>query len=159
MKKILMPLIFAALACGPALRAQTSGTQGEEPVPTGSETGQEPEGQQPGPRPPKHPIMEALDKNRDHTLDEQEIADAAEALKTLDKNNDGELTQEEIRPPRPDKPQNSETGGDQPMSKSEQRRQEKEMRREARNPDQQAQGPGQGSQGSGRQGPPPPPRP
>jgi hypothetical protein len=59
--------------------------------------------------------MEALDKNHDHVLDEQEIAHASESLLTLDKNGDGQLTNDEIRPPHP--PQAGGPDGDsgQPM--------------------------------------------
>jgi EF hand len=48
------------------------------------------------------PIMAALDKNSDGTLDAQEIAGASAALKTLDKNGDGKITPDELRPQRPD---------------------------------------------------------
>ena len=47
------------------------------------------------------PLMEALDTNRDGTLDADEIKNAAVALLKLDKNGDGKLTQEELRPARP----------------------------------------------------------
>lgn len=157
MNKLILPVLVAAMATFSNLNAQTSDPQGEEPPPTNGETGQKPDGEQSGPRPPKHPVMEALDKNHDHVIDEQEIADASEALKSLDKNSDGKLTQEEIRPPRPDKQQDGETGGDQQMSKSEQRRQDREMRRESRSQNQQSSSTGQEGQGPGRQGPPPPP--
>jgi hypothetical protein len=52
-------------------------------------------------RMPVHPLVAALDANKDGTLDEQEIANAAVALKTLDKNGDGKLTPDELRPPFP----------------------------------------------------------
>ena len=52
-------------------------------------------------RMPVHPLMTALDANKDGTLDEQEIANAAVALKTLDKNSDGKLTPDELRPSFP----------------------------------------------------------
>ena len=47
------------------------------------------------------PLMEALDTNRDGTLDAGEIKNAAAALLKLDKDGDGKLTQEELRPARP----------------------------------------------------------
>lgn len=48
--------------------------------------------------PPEHPIVTAIDKNKDGVLTEDEIKDAVAALKTLDKNKDGKLTQDEMRP-------------------------------------------------------------
>jgi hypothetical protein len=54
-----------------------------------------------GRRMPMHPLMQALDVNKDGIIDEQEIANAPAALKTLDKNADGKLTPDELRPPFP----------------------------------------------------------
>jgi hypothetical protein len=54
------------------------------------------EGQRPVP-----PLIAVLDANQDGVLDAQEIANAANALKTLDKNNDGILSLEELHPGRP----------------------------------------------------------
>jgi hypothetical protein len=56
-----------------------------------------PEGQ----RPPRPPLVAALDANDDGVIDETEIANASAALKKLDKNGDGKLTMDELRPPRP----------------------------------------------------------
>jgi len=54
---------------------------------------------------PGHPIMAALDADKDGALSADEIAKAPEALKMLDKNDDGKLTDDELRPPRrPDGP-------------------------------------------------------
>jgi len=50
---------------------------------------------------PLHPLMQALDANKDGTLDEQEIANASAALKALDKNGDGKITPDELRPAFP----------------------------------------------------------
>jgi EF hand len=44
------------------------------------------------------PIIEALDLNKDGTIDAEELGKAAESLKKLDKNGDGKLTGEEFRP-------------------------------------------------------------
>lgn len=44
------------------------------------------------------PLLTALDTNGDGALDEQEIANAAAALKKLDKNGDGKITTDELRP-------------------------------------------------------------
>lgn len=47
------------------------------------------------------PLREALDSNRDGSLDADEIAAAAESLKALDKDGDGSLSGEELRPALP----------------------------------------------------------
>ena len=49
--------------------------------------------------PPPHPLMIALDKNRDGSLSKAEIADAPKALKALDRDGDGVLSRDELRPP------------------------------------------------------------
>ena len=50
----------------------------------------------------RHPLLSALDANKDGVIDAAEIANAPAALKTLDKNGDGQLTRDEIRRPRPE---------------------------------------------------------
>ena len=50
------------------------------------------------------PIVEALDVNRDGTIDADELAKASESLKKLDKNGDGKITADEYRPQRPGGP-------------------------------------------------------
>ena len=45
-----------------------------------------------------NPVLAALDANGDGVIDEDEIANAAIALKKLDKNGDGKLTEDEVRP-------------------------------------------------------------
>jgi len=50
------------------------------------------------------PLMAALDTNHDGVIDEDEIKNAAEALRKLDKNGDGKITMDEIRPHRPGRP-------------------------------------------------------
>lgn len=54
-------------------------------------------------RPPPQPLLAVLDANRDGQLDEDEIADAPNALGDLDKNGDGQLTRKELMPPPPKK--------------------------------------------------------
>ena len=54
-----------------------------------------------GHRPPKPPIIAALDVNGDGVIDASEIANAPAELLTLDKNGDGQLTPDEWRPHRP----------------------------------------------------------
>lgn len=46
---------------------------------------------------PLPPLIQALDANKDGTLDKAEISGATAALKKLDTNNDGKLTMPEIR--------------------------------------------------------------
>ncbi len=48
-----------------------------------------------------NPIIEALDLNKDGTIDADELAKAVESLKKLDKNGDGKITPDEYRPQRP----------------------------------------------------------
>lgn len=64
---------------------------------------QRPPGGPGGPGGPRmgSPLVEALDLNKDGTIDADEIAKAVESLKKLDKNNDGKLTPDEYRPQRP----------------------------------------------------------
>ncbi len=49
--------------------------------------------------PPQIPFMQALDLNSDGAIDQDEIALAADSLKTLDKDKDGKLTMQELMPP------------------------------------------------------------
>jgi hypothetical protein len=48
-----------------------------------------------------HPIIHALDADKDRVLSATEIANAPSALKTLDANSDGTLSADELHPPRP----------------------------------------------------------
>lgn len=48
-----------------------------------------------------HPIVRALDADKDGTLSAFELANATTALKALDTNNDGTIAAEELRPARP----------------------------------------------------------
>jgi Ca2+-binding EF-hand superfamily protein len=50
------------------------------------------------------PIITALDANQNGVIEADELAKAAEALKTLDKNHDGKLDAEEYRPQMPGGP-------------------------------------------------------
>jgi len=53
-------------------------------------------------RPPVlHPLMIALDADKDGEISADEIANAAAALKALDKNGDGKLARDELRPELP----------------------------------------------------------
>jgi hypothetical protein len=53
-------------------------------------------------RPPRQPLVSALDSSGDGEIDAGEIAQAPQALKKLDRNGDGTLSPGEYRPPRPD---------------------------------------------------------
>lgn len=99
MKKILLAsaiLAAAATTVSLSVFAQTPAEERPEGGPPRHEGGP---GENGPPRPP-HPIMDALDKNGDREISEDEIANAVVALKTLDKNGDGKLTDDEMRPPR-----------------------------------------------------------
>lgn len=54
-------------------------------------------------RPPRDPLMAALDLDRDGVLSREEIEKAAASLKTLDRSGDGRLTRDEIGRPRRDR--------------------------------------------------------
>lgn len=45
-----------------------------------------------------HPLLSALDANRDNAIDETELAKAAAVLRTLDRNQDGRITPDEMSP-------------------------------------------------------------
>jgi Ca2+-binding EF-hand superfamily protein len=45
-----------------------------------------------------HPLLAALDANRDNTIDDAELARASAALRALDRNQDGRITPEELSP-------------------------------------------------------------
>lgn len=51
------------------------------------------------PRVHRDPLRAALDANGDFEIDADEMAKAAEAIKTLDTNGDGSIDREELRPP------------------------------------------------------------
>lgn len=92
----LMLVGLGALAAG-ALAQPPEGGPPDGPPP-GRERG--PRGEGPPHGPPGHPVMAALDADKDGTLSADEIAGAADALKSLDTNGDGKLTKDELRPPR-----------------------------------------------------------
>ena len=63
---------------------------------------------------PMSPIIEALDTNKDGTIDADELAKAADSLKKLDKNGDGKITEDEYRPQRPGGQGGPGAGGGRP---------------------------------------------
>jgi len=72
-------------------------------------------GERQGHRPPS-PLMAALDTDKDGTLSADEIANAAESLKTLDKNGDGQLTPDEYRPAPRDREKGPQDGDKGPRN-------------------------------------------
>lgn len=100
--KIKMKVMLATLALGAS--AFVAGAQDDNGGPPPG--GQGPRGHH---RPPPLPLVRALDVNRDHVIDSNEIANASAELLTLDKNGDGVLTTNEYLPPRP--PQNNNSNG------------------------------------------------
>ena len=95
MKRHLLPLFFVLPLVGqePGPRPRGEGPEGR-PEFAGEE------GRPQGP-PPMMPLLEALDLNHDHLIDEKEIAAAVASLKTLDGNRDGKIDEEEFRPKPP----------------------------------------------------------
>lgn len=94
-KLVILTLALATSTC--LLTAQDGGQrppQGQRPPGQGGQGGM-------GGQRPMNPIIEALDANKDGTIDADEIAKASQALKKLDKNGDGKITQDEYRPQRP----------------------------------------------------------
>jgi hypothetical protein len=92
-------LVILTLALGASTCLLTAQEGGQRPPGQGGQGGQGGPGGM-GQR-PMNPIIEALDVNKDGTLDAGEIAKASEALKKLDKNGDGKITADEYRPQRP----------------------------------------------------------
>ena len=100
MKKILLASAVMALL-GVTV---TMSVLAQPPVGEGRPDGPPPRGEggpEDRPRPP-HPVMDALDKDHNGEISEEEINNATASLKSLDKNSDGKLTDDEIRPPRPE---------------------------------------------------------
>jgi len=69
-----------------------------------AQTADAPRGPRGGHRPPPHPIVRALDTDRDHALSAAELATATASLRALDTNADGALSADELRPARPERP-------------------------------------------------------
>lgn len=94
-------VVALALLTNP-LSAQPPGGRGQRPGQRpggpGGPGGQDVRGRMPGFMPLPSPLMMALDADRDGELSAEEIANAAEALKTLDADGNGQLSREELRP-------------------------------------------------------------
>ncbi len=96
--KSLVPAIALAVALSAGNATADEPPAGSPPPPEGRPKGERGDkGRFPPP-----PVLKALDPNGDKTIDADEIAGAADALKALDKDGDGKLTPEELRPPRPE---------------------------------------------------------
>ena len=74
------------------------GNAGERPQRPEGE-GRGPRGNMPG-RQGGHPLIAALDTDKNGTIDATEIANSVAALKALDKNADGSVTLDDVMPPR-----------------------------------------------------------
>lgn len=66
-----------------------------------AQTSDAPRGPRPGHRPPPHPLIRALDANRDGEITAGEIASAPSSLRTLDTDGDGALSFAELHPAPP----------------------------------------------------------
>jgi hypothetical protein len=101
-------ILTLALGLSTCLLTAQDGNQG----PGGSRPPGGPGGQGGGPGGPggpggmrmPNPVIEALDLNKDGTIDAEELSKASDSLKKLDKNKDGKLTPDEYRPQRPGGP-------------------------------------------------------
>lgn len=63
-----------------------------------------------------HPVVRALDVDKNHEISAAEIAGAAAAIRKLDKNNDGSVSADELRPARPaDAPERPAPPADAPV--------------------------------------------
>jgi len=61
---------------------------------------------------PGHPVIAALDVDRDGVISAEEIANATATLLALDTNGDGNISGEELRPPHPEGTPGRHRGGD-----------------------------------------------
>ncbi len=112
MKRIAIAVVLSVGLCSWLVVAQDAGaprdrgdrSAGRERRPSGGNVAE-------GWRPPPSPIIEALDANGDGTIEADEIAGAAAALKALDKDGNGRLTADEYRPRGPGGPPAGGPGG------------------------------------------------
>jgi EF hand len=112
--------------------------------------GQGSEGEQGPPRHPPHPVMTALDADRDHVISAAEIAGAAKALLTIDQNGDGMLSLDEIRPQRPNR------GGQQDRGRQDREQMKQGQQRQNQQSNQQQSRKGNRMQGQQQNRPEPP---
>ncbi len=101
-KILLLTLALGASTCLLTAQDGNKGPDGQRPP--GRPGGAGGPGGGPGGMRMPNPIIEALDLNKDGTIDAEEIAKASESLKKLDKNGDGKITPDEYRPQRPGGP-------------------------------------------------------
>lgn len=124
----------------------------DAPPPARGERPRERPGDGPARR-PGHPIIEALDLDKDGILSAEEIRKAPESLLKLDRNKDGQLTPDELRAPEPRR-----DGGRRPDEGQPRRRPEGDDRRpDSRRPERPR--PDDRAADGRRPDNPPPPRP
>jgi hypothetical protein len=96
MKKFHRILLTLSLTSAAVLSAQTT------TPPPGGPRGGGPGGRGPGgARHGGHPIVRAIDADKNGELSAAELANAPAAIRTLDTNGDGVVSADELRPPRP----------------------------------------------------------
>ena len=91
MRKIHAIALLVSITAGAVLSAQTTPSDG----PRGPRRGG------PGGRGPGHPIIRALDADKDGVVSAAELANASAAIKVLDTDGDGAVSASELRPARP----------------------------------------------------------
>ena len=100
MKKLHSLLVTVSLTAASILSAQTTASA---PGVRGPQRGG-PGGPGHGRGPMIHPIVRALDADRDGEVSASELANAPAALLALDANKDGAVSRAEFHPPRPERP-------------------------------------------------------
>ncbi|MBI4578881.1 MAG: class I SAM-dependent methyltransferase [Planctomycetes bacterium] len=93
--------IVLGLSAAAATAQQSPGPTERRERPRQRDRGPQPGAGAEGQRPPRLPIITALDADGDGVLSAEEIAKSAESLKKLDKDGDGKLSAEEFLPARP----------------------------------------------------------
>jgi hypothetical protein len=96
--------IFGGMSCVAVIAACLTAALAQPPGPPPDGQGPPSPGREGPPPPFMDPLRAALDANKDHRLDADEIKNAPEALAKLDKNGDGAIDHEELRPPMPPRP-------------------------------------------------------
>lgn len=95
------PVLLLTLVLGASTCLLTAQDGNQRPGGQRPPNGQDGRPGGPGGMRPMNPFVEALDLNKDGTIDADELAKAGVSLKKLDKNGDGKITPDEYRPQRP----------------------------------------------------------